>query len=126
MPAPLVMRLSAPRRTTHVAADGVAVADLADERPGHRLEPDVRMRLHPHPRHLRAEAVEEAPGAHEGQVALRQRPPHLHRADAAERHLARLEEQRTRAVALGRRLGRDGVVGVEPGHGRALTRGGGA
>ena len=54
MPSPLVMRFSAPRLQDDVAADRVAVADVAGERPGHRLQSDVRMRLHPHARDLRA------------------------------------------------------------------------
>ena len=110
-------------RDDHVAADRVAVAHVARERPGDGLEADVRMRLHPHRRDLRAEAVEEAPRAHERQIALRQRPVHLHRADAAERHLARFEQERPRTVALRRRLDGDARLGVESGHASVLTRG---
>ena len=46
-----------------VAADAVAVTHVAEERPGHGLQPDVRVRLHPHAGALRTEAVEEAPRA---------------------------------------------------------------
>ena len=54
-----------------VAAEHVAVAHVADERPGHRLQADVRMRFDAHLRRLRAETVEEAPRAHHRQRSLR-------------------------------------------------------
>ena len=92
------------------------MTDVADERPRHRLQPDVRGRFDAHPRDLRPEPVEEAPRPDERQVALRQRAADRHRPHAAERHLAGFEQQGAGAVALGGGLRGDGVVGVESGH----------
>ncbi len=92
--------LAAGHEVQHAAADGdiaadrVAMADVAREGPRHRLQSDVRVRLDPHSSDLRTEAVEEAPRAHQRKVALRKGPMHRHRAHAAQRHLARLEQQR--------------------------------
>jgi hypothetical protein len=99
-----------------VAADRIAMADLPVERPGDRLQPDVRVRFDAHPCELRSESVEEAPRSHQRQVALRQRPVHRHRAHPAQRHLARFEQKRLRAVARRGFLLGDRLVGVESGH----------
>ena len=49
MPRPLVIRLSSPGRISRVAADAVAVLDLALEQPAHGLQPGVRVRGYVHP-----------------------------------------------------------------------------
>ena len=105
-----------------IAADRVAMADVAREGPGHRLQSDVRVRLDPHPGDLRTESVEEAPRAHQREVALRKGAMHRHRAHPAERHLARLEQQRPRSGAVrGFRFlrlmkGDHPFVGIQPCH----------
>ena len=76
-------------------AGAVAVLDLAGEQPADRLQTGVRVGGHDHAARLgdvvRAVVVEEAPGADHGAATARQRAPYVHRAQAAERHLARLD-----------------------------------
>ncbi len=76
-------------------AGAVTVLDLAGEQPADRLQPGVRVGGHDHAARVGdvvgAVVVEEAPGADHGAAAARQRAPYVHRAEAAERHLARLD-----------------------------------
>ena len=90
----------------HVAAHAVAVPDVPGQRPGHRLQPDVRVRQHGHRRPVRAEAVQEAPGADGGQAALGEGPPDVHGAHPAERHFPlrpQLQARAGRTLRGGRR-----------------------
>ena len=109
----------------HVAADRVAVAHFADQGPGHGLQPDVRVRLDAHLRLLRAETVEKAPGADQGQVALGKSAVHFHRPHPAERHLARLEQHSARPAIAAPRWGAESLrrhrAGVEPGHDASIA-----
>ncbi len=126
MPAPLVMRLRAPRRTITSLPTVSRWRTSPTNGQVTVCSPMCGMRLDAHARHLRSEPVEEAPGTDQRQVALGQAASHLHRPDAAERHLARLEQQGLGAVAFGGLLGGDRVIGVEPGHRGTVTPGSGA
>ncbi len=65
------------------------MAHLAGPQPAHRLQADVRVRRHLHPRPVRdvvrAVMVDEAPRADQPASEIRQQPPHLRA--LAERHL---------------------------------------
>ncbi|VXB72952.1 hypothetical protein PLANTIT3_60129 [Plantibacter sp. T3] len=106
------------RADDHVAAHAVAVADVADERPGHGLQAGVRMRQDAHQRPVLVEAVEEAPGADHRQLALREGAMDAQAADAAEGDLAGLEESRSGSVGCVADAG--DRVGVESRHERLL------
>ena len=94
MPCPAVIRLSWPGAISRQAADAVAVQHLAVDQPRHGLQAAVRMRRHLHAGavgdHLRAEMVEETPGADHAPVRMRQQP--AHHGVAAERHITTLEQ----------------------------------
>ena len=84
------------RPDERVAADAVAVVDLALEEPAHGLQAGVRMRRDAHPaghRHVvRPVVVDEAPAADQRPAPLREGAAHGHRARAAERNVARLQD----------------------------------
>ena len=75
------------------------MAHLAGAQPADRLQPDVRMRRHLHPRPgrdvVRAVVVDETPRPDQATAEVREQPPHLRA--LSERDLAGLEpfEHRT-------------------------------
>lgn len=95
-----------PRTHHDVAAHGIPVPHLPDDRPRHRLQPDVRVGLDAHESLLRPEPVEEAPRAHQRQRAMGERAVHFHAADTAERNLPGLDDEGARSVAF------DGAFGL--------------
>jgi hypothetical protein len=103
-------------------AEAVAVADLALDRPRDGLEAGVRVGEDLHVGVLGPELVEEAPGADRGDLALRQSAADLHRADAAERHVPRLEECGLRPGGVGGPARRFRGVDLEIAHAVTLAR----
>ena len=116
MPRPAVMRLSSPGRTIAWVPEAVSVLDLTGEQPAHRLQPGVRVRRHVHPAGdgdvVRPVVVGEAPRADERSAALGKGAADGHRAQPAERDVARGDDlEPLRAAALdppGRRRRRVG------------------
>src|SRR5690554_4986810 len=74
-----------------VLVERITMPLLSEERPGDRLQSDVRMRFHAHAHLIRAEAIEEAPCSDRRQVAVGQSTQHTHRAYSAEWNLTRFE-----------------------------------
>jgi hypothetical protein len=68
-----------------LAAQAVPVQHVAGDQPGDGLQPDVRVRRHPHPGHAvhrhRPVVIGEAPRADAPAVPEREQPPHGHVAD---------------------------------------------
>jgi hypothetical protein len=106
----------------HVRAEAVAVPDLARYGPGHGLEPGVRVGEHRHVRALGPELVEEAPSSHGGHLPLRQGAADVHGADAAERHVPGLQQDRLGPGVAGGPAGLFHGANLEIAHAVTLAR----
>ncbi len=84
IPAPAVIRLSSPGRTTACTPALSRCSTCPAEQPTHRLQAGVRMRRDVHPRGYRAVVVDEAPGPDQRALPLRQGALHADRPGPAQ------------------------------------------
>ncbi|GAA3282449.1 hypothetical protein AAU01_35900 [Paenarthrobacter aurescens] len=72
----------------HIAAYAIAVPDRSFQGPGDGLKAAMGVGEYAHGHTIRAEAIQEAPGAHGGQSPLGKRADHVHGAHTAQGNLA--------------------------------------